>query len=75
MTELEHQPDPATYNCRGCGKPWPCAPERERLAATMDPIDLGTRMWTELEQAAEVLAAEPPGALFDRFMAWTDRIE
>lgn len=68
----EHQPDPATYDCRACAQKWPCPPAREYLLATTpDSGQLGMRMWGELEAAARVLADEPPGRLFERFLGWS----
>lgn len=68
----EHQPDSATYDCRTCAQKWPCPPAREYLLATTpDSGQLGMRLWDELEAAAGVLADEPPGRLFERFLRWT----
>jgi hypothetical protein len=66
-----HQADPASYDCRSCELPWPCEPAREYLLSTTpDAVQLGIRLWVELEQAAGVLRHEPPSALFDRFLKW-----
>ncbi|MEU4557191.1 hypothetical protein AB0F72_02295 [Actinoplanes sp. NPDC023936] len=69
---MDHQPDPSTYNCLSCAKEWPCDPAREHLkATTSDPVQLAMRLWDELEDAAHVLANEPPSVLFERFLKWT----
>jgi hypothetical protein len=69
---LEHLPDPATYDCLGCEKPWPCDPAREHLKTNVaDLVHLATLLWTELEQAAPVLRHEPPTVLFERFLRWS----
>jgi hypothetical protein len=70
-TGVDHQPSPATYDCRSCERPWPCDAAREYLASTTpDTVQLGMRLWVELEQAAAVLRHEPPAVLFDRFLKW-----
>jgi hypothetical protein len=70
-TEADHQPDPASYDCRSCERPWPCDPAREHLISTTpDAVQLGIRLWMELEHAAAVLRHEPPSVLFDRFLRW-----
>lgn len=68
----EHQPDPATYDCRACAQQWPCVPARKYLLVTTpDSTQLGMRLWDELVTAAGVLADEPPGQLFERFLGWS----
>ncbi|GIE29400.1 hypothetical protein Ait01nite_024450 [Actinoplanes italicus] len=70
-TGAEHQPDPATYDCRSCDRTWPCDPAREHLLSTTpDAVQLGIRLWAELENAAAVLRHEPPSVLFERFLSW-----
>ncbi|WP_433832280.1 hypothetical protein ACQP2E_15730 [Actinoplanes sp. CA-015351] len=69
---MEHQPDKATYYCLNCDKDWPCDPAREYLlTSTPDPVQLAMRLRIELEDAAYVLAHEPPVVLFDRFLKWS----
>jgi hypothetical protein len=72
MVNVDHEPDSA-WDCRGCGKDWPCDEAREQLlveyAAT--PVVLGEFMATKLGEAASVLYAEPIDVLFDRFIGWT----
>jgi hypothetical protein len=74
VTGAGHQPDPATYDCLSCEKPWPCDPAREYLLlSTPDLVQLNVRLWLELETAAGVLGHEPPAVLFERFLKWARR--
>ncbi|GGN59601.1 hypothetical protein GCM10010112_14810 [Actinoplanes lobatus] len=64
---LAHQPNPCTYDCRGCGEPWPCGRARAYLLATNDRVSLLLRMAIELEEASLVLTGED---LYQRFVLW-----
>lgn len=67
-----HLPDRPSFNCLSCGKPWPCDPAREHLAASMTSTPLTLYMYAFFEQAT---AQEPPpapaGELYERMLAWT----
>jgi hypothetical protein len=67
----DHTADRPSWDCRACGKPWPCDPARERLAEEMDRISLAMYMWTNLEEAVADLPPGPPSELFERFIRWT----
>ena len=60
-----------SWDCLACGRPWPCDPARECLAAAMDPIQLAMDAWTCLERAVGELPSRPAAEAFDRFVAWT----
>jgi hypothetical protein len=68
---LDHEPARPSWDCRSCGKPWPCDPARERMIADLDPVALAITMWHILEDAVLELPGMPPGELFDRFISWT----
>jgi hypothetical protein len=67
----EHIADRPSWDCLACGKPWPCDPAREDLAAELGPTQLAMYMWASLEEAANDVCALPVGEAFDRFIAWT----
>ena len=73
MTTGEHRPHRPSWDCLSCGRPWPCDPAREDLAAQLDAISLAMYAWQCLEEAAGELPATPPQELFDRFIRWTRR--
>jgi hypothetical protein len=60
-----------SWDCRRCGKAWPCDPARELLAAELDRISLAIFMWVNLEEAVGDLPRGPASELFDRFISWT----
>jgi hypothetical protein len=69
--ETEHTADRPSWDCRVCGKPWPCDPAREQLAEQMDKTALAIYMWVNLGEACADLPAGPPSELFERFIRWT----
>jgi citrate lyase alpha subunit len=69
--QIVHEANRASYDCRACGRPWPCDPAREELTETHDPVQLAIVMWDALEDAARVLSGEPAPVLFNRFISWT----
>jgi hypothetical protein len=68
---VEHTAGRPSWDCRACGKPWPCDPARESLLSEMDRSSLAIYMWANLEEAVGNLPGGPPGELFDRFIHWT----
>lgn len=69
----EHVVHRPSWDCRACGRPWPCDPAREYLAQRLDSIGLAMYAWDHLDEAAGELPNAPPGELFERFLAWTRR--
>lgn len=66
-----HGAERPSWDCRSCGKPWPCDPAREHLAGEMDRVQLAILMWANMDEAIPDLPAHPPSELFDRFIGWT----
>jgi hypothetical protein len=73
VTGGEHVADRPSWDCRSCGKPWPCDPARENLLATMDSLSLAMLAWLQLEAAAGDLPQIAPAELYERFLRWTRR--
>ena len=71
MVDAEHTADRPSWDCRCCGKPWPCDPAREQLVAELSPVRLAMYCWVNLEEAAGDLPDMPVAEAFDRFLAWT----
>lgn len=67
----EHVAERPSWDCLNCGKPWPCDPAREALAAELGSVQLAMYLWTNLEEAAGDLIGMPVAEAFDRFIAWT----
>lgn len=67
----EHPPARPSWDCRTCGRCWPCDPARELMASEMDRVALSVYMWLNLENAVMELPAMPACELFDRFISWT----
>lgn len=68
---IGHRPHRPSWDCLACGRPWPCDPAREGLAARLDRIALAMCMWDELESAAGDMPTAAPSELFERFISWT----
>lgn len=70
----DHCPSP-TWDCRACGKDWPCDPAREalRIQYRNQPGKLAVFMYRKLEAAAPALTASgmSRGEMWDRFIEWT----
>jgi hypothetical protein len=69
----EHSAERPSWDCRICGRPWPCDPAREAMVAEMDRVSLAIFMWINLEDAVGDLPSAPAMELFDRFIGWTYR--
>jgi hypothetical protein len=71
-TELAHSPARPSWDCRACGRPWPCDPAREQLALQAGgSIALATAAWVYLEEFCRDQPAGPTSEAFDRFIRWT----
>jgi hypothetical protein len=68
---VKHVEERPSWDCRACGKDWPCGPAREQLAAAMDRVQLAMTMWGYLERFSRDSGPGPPVDAFDRFIAWT----
>lgn len=67
----EHLPHRPYWSCWTCGRPWPCSPAREQLAAELDMVQLPILMCGYLEDAVRELRGLSTEEYFDRFIAWT----
>ena len=67
----EHLADRPSWDCRRCGRPWPCDPARESLKGEMNRVELAIYMWAHLDDACGDLPKGPPSELFHRFIKWT----
>jgi hypothetical protein len=67
-----HSADRPSWDCRACGKPWPCEPARAGLLREHG-LGAGLAMlgWAYLEEAASDLSTGSPADLFERFIRWT----
>ncbi|GAA4928588.1 hypothetical protein [Actinoplanes utahensis] len=70
--QAEHSPARPSWDCRSCGRPWPCHPARSELVRDRGRVDLAVLMWEHLEEAARDMPHAPASELFDRFLRWTD---
>lgn len=71
--QADHDPARPSWDCRACGRPWPCDPAREQLAGANGRVELAVLMWNHLEEAARDMPQTPASELFERFLRWTDR--
>ena len=71
VTSEEHPPKRPSWDCAKCGKPWPCDPAREQLAAEMNKIELAAMMSVDMVEAAREDPQIKASELFERFLAWT----
>lgn len=71
MPDLDHTAARPSWDCRVCGRPWPCEPARERLLGELGATQLRMYTWMMLEAAAGDLQALTAPSLFERFMSWT----
>lgn len=69
--QAEHVAARPSWDCRACGRPWPCDPAREHLAATLGRTQLAIYAAVNLHEAIGDLPTTPPSKLFDRFLGWT----
>lgn len=69
---ITHEPTRPGWMCEPCAAPWPCSPERVRLAEeySTDRVGLSMYMGAELVNAARETKGAP-GELWERFVAWT----
>ncbi|MDI6101510.1 hypothetical protein QLQ12_23100 [Actinoplanes sp. NEAU-A12] len=68
----EHVCERPSWQCRVCGRPWPCEPARASLSDGADRVLLTIYMWGHLDRAMTELPPGPPMEMFDRFLRWTD---
>ncbi|GIE88759.1 hypothetical protein [Actinoplanes regularis] len=72
MTEgVEHLPARPSWDCRVCGRPWPCQPAQSELSRDHSRMGLAVLMWNYLEEAAKDMPQTAASELFNRFLRWT----
>lgn len=67
----EHIAGRPSWDCRRCGRPWPCDAAREALIIEMDQVGLAIYMWVVLEEAAWDMPHGLAPELYERFLSWT----
>jgi hypothetical protein len=69
----EHLPSRPVWDCTTCGRPWPCAPAREGLAAEYvhDFTGLSVLLWNHFEDYSHDAGSGPLGEAYERFMGWS----
>jgi hypothetical protein len=73
----EHLGDRPEWDCRVCGRPWPCATAKVEMAEQYRPVPsaLNVYLGSCLLAAIDDWAAGsggPPADLFERFLGWYD---
>ncbi len=66
-----HMPRRPWWSCRECQAAWPCEPAKAALGREMSPTALAIYMTVQMGEAIKDLPAAKPGALWNRFLAWT----
>jgi len=66
-----HIAERPSWDCRSCGRPWPCDSARQALRAEMTRTPLAIYMCGNLDEAVRDLPASLPSELFERFIGWT----
>jgi hypothetical protein len=70
VIDFDHLPSRPSWECSGCGLPWPCDPAREYLATTLTTTWLAVYCAANLGEAALDLPSSPPAELHERFLGW-----
>ncbi|MDT4992019.1 MAG: hypothetical protein QOH97_1911 [Actinoplanes sp.] len=70
MTD-DHPAARPSWDCAGCGRPWPCDPARERLAGEFSGTYLTLFLAVDMVDAARDNPGIPPSEPHERFLAWT----
>jgi hypothetical protein len=73
-TTVQHTAGRPHWDCLACGKPWPCDPAREAMAADGAPTPTTLFMSSLLVEAARDMPTVPPQELHERFIGWTTRL-
>jgi hypothetical protein len=68
---VEHTPEKPSWDCRACGRPWPCDPAREAMLIEFSGMP-SVLMFYLSSQATDAHGdlRLPSGELFERFQAW-----
>jgi hypothetical protein len=67
-----HNPMRPSWECGGCGDPWPCVTRRRELLAEYERarVSLVVYVTGQFLDAVQDLPSVPSGALYDRFLGW-----
>ncbi|TDB70999.1 hypothetical protein [Micromonospora sp. KC721] len=70
-----HVPRRPSWQCAGCGDPWPCPDRRRRLLAEYadNAAAVSVYLGMQLVDAASELRHQPAEALHARFLGWLPR--
>ncbi|MEV4845218.1 hypothetical protein AB0K20_18655 [Micromonospora matsumotoense] len=69
---VAHVPARPSWQCAGCGEPWPCRDRRDRLLSEYadDRTTLGIYLGLQLADALSDLPRQPASDLHARFLGW-----
>lgn len=70
MTETTHVPKAPSWRCRDCRTPWPCAPARADMMASMDRTARVIYISMQMAEAAKDQPHLSADELFARFLGW-----
>lgn len=67
-----HDPHAETWDCLGCGQPWPCMTRRQELVGSFGDAISGLHLWmtSSLVMAMVYLPDVRAGDLHARFLGW-----
>jgi hypothetical protein len=67
-----HAPQRPSWDCRTCGRPWPCEPARKGLAVEFAyaPASLALYMGAHYIDACADMPTRATGELYPRFLGW-----
>lgn len=70
---IRHLPERPSWDCRGCGLPWPCETARREAIDRYGVGTVGLGQWALewLMEAAGELPQPHPRELWWRFVEWT----
>ena len=69
---MDHPPNRPSWDCKACGRDWPCDRAREELAGdTPGRVYLAVLMWSFFEQFLLDNGPGPLSEVYERFMGWT----
>lgn len=71
---MPHMPRRPWWSCRHCQAEWPCESAKLALAREMSPTALAIYMTVQMGESIKDLPTAQPGALWERFLAWTRQV-
>jgi hypothetical protein len=74
MSALDHQPNRPFWDCRCCGRDWPCELARQRMIdESTSGLHLAMAAWSYFEDYARDTGSGPFPEAFARFISWAHR--